>query len=639
MRRTLLLFVGFMMALMVNAESWDYITTSDEYYWGVGIAETLEEAERGALADMISKIATHVSSDFNQIDDVTTTNGSVEHRSRVLNVVNTYSQATLTNLQRFPTEKRGKDFQARCYIKCSELYKIYESRKERARNMAERGDEYLEKGKIDMAMESYYHAYSLVRSLQFPNEAKAANGRMLIDELPAKIKEVLNGITVEYDSRDGEFVDLLFYYEGKPVSSVDFTYNDGRSNDCNGQARDGRGMLEMIPGYDTDTYHVNIEYEYKNQTLGDPELESVLQVITKKVFPRSEIAVSTRKNMKVAEKKPAKKQTPVAEMADNNYNVTTSGRMSMPEVGVNLTPSETQKPADNDECVAMMERIVKAIKNRNVSTVEDMFTVDGLDVYKRLLLRYGTPRIIGTPNFSCFKGLNNTVSVRGMQMSFSFNDAKKASFVEDLVFTFDSDRKICNVAFGLGQKASSDILSCQTAWPDDAKELLMEFMENYKTAYCLKRIDYIRDIFADDATIIVGRVLRKSQAPTSIGNTRITQEGEQTIRYNRYTKDTYLEHLRKCFNNPRNPYINIRFGKNEVQWLEKFASSDQHKNREIYAIQINQEYSSTTYSDKGYLFLMIDMTNHDEPLIKVRTWQPNEEDMEKLYNAGWFYNF
>ena len=40
----------------------------------------------------------------------------------------------------------------------------------------------------------------------------------------------------------------------------------------------------------------------------------------------------------------------------------------------------------------------------------------------------------------------------------------------------------------------------------------------------------------------------------------------------------------------------------------------------------------------GYLFLMVDMTNPDEPLIKVRTWQPNEVDINKLYNAGDFYN-
>ena len=39
---------------------------------------------------------------------------------------------------------------------------------------------------------------------------------------------------------------------------------------------------------------------------------------------------------------------------------------------------------------------------------------------------------------------------------------------------------------------------------------------------------------------------------------------------------------------------------------------------------IGQEYNSTTYADKGYLFLLVDMTDHDAPQIKIRTWQPNE---------------
>ena len=45
-----------------------------------------------------------------------------------------------------------------------------------------------------------------------------------------------------------------------------------------------------------------------------------------------------------------------------------------------------------------------------------------------------------------------------------------------------------------------------------------------------------------------------------------------------------------------------------------------------------------TYADKGFLFLLVNMTDHDSPQIKVRTWQPNEVDMKKIYNAGYFYN-
>ena len=38
--------------------------------------------------------------------------------------------------------------------------------------------------------------------------------------------------------------------------------------------------------------------------------------------------------------------------------------------------------------------------------------------------------------------------------------------------------------------------------------ILISFLENYKTAYALKRLDYISSIFDDDALIITGRVLK-----------------------------------------------------------------------------------------------------------------------------------
>ena len=156
-------------------------------------------------------------------------------------------------------------------------------------------------------------------------------------------------------------------------------------------------------------------------------------------------------------------------------------------------------------------------------------------------------------------------------------------------------------------------------------------MENYKTAYSLERIDYIRDIFADDAVIIVGNVVKRRPASSQSNDVRsLSLKGQDLISYNRYTKKQYIEQLRRCFN--RNDYINLKFSDYQVQWLEKFDKET------LFAINLRQEYNSSTYADNGYLFLLVDMTNSDEPLIKVRTWQPNEVDISKLYNAGDFFN-
>jgi hypothetical protein len=266
------------------------------------------------------------------------------------------------------------------------------------------------------------------------------------------------------------------------VSSLEYTYSDGRS-ECQGAAKDGRGMLEMVPGYETDTYHVNIEYEYRGQARGDAEMQSVLGVISKKIFKNAEILV------KEDAKAETTQATPVM-------------------TGVNLMPSEQQVVQKKDDYVDIIAKVAETIRTKNYSGAYKYFTLDGLEMYNKLIT-YGTGRIVGTPNIKYFKGANGNVVARGLQMSFSFKSGTKKTFVEDVVFTFDKDKKIKNVAFGLGDIAENDIL-CKYApgWKDETRELIMEFMESYKTAYCLKRLDYIRSIFADDAIIIIGNVAR-----------------------------------------------------------------------------------------------------------------------------------
>ena len=164
---------------------------------------------------------------------------------------------------------------------------------------------------------------------------------------------------------------------------------------------------------------------------------------------------------------------------------------------------------------------------------------------------------------------------------------------------------------------------------ESEESLIMEFLENYKTAYCLKRLNYIRDIFADDAVIIVGNIVKRNLVRQP-EERAISLEGQDIIKYNRYDKETYLKNLARTFK--LNEFINIRFTHTDVQWLEKY------EDEELYGIQIGQEYTSSRYADKGYLFLLVDMTDHDAPQIKVRTWQPNETSMSKIFSAGDFYN-
>ena len=57
--------------------------------------------------------------------------------------------------------------------------------------------------------------------------------------------------------------------------------------------------------------------------------------------------------------------------------------------------------------------------------------------------------------------------------------------------------------------------------------------------------------------------------------------------------------------------------------------------QDVYGVEMRQSYASTTYSDEGYLFLLVDFSERD-PLIYVRAWQPNEWNESALVKTANF---
>ena len=103
--------------------------------------------------------------------------------------------------------------------------------------------------------------------------------------------------------------------------------------------------------------------------------------------------------------------------------------------------------------------------------------------------------------------------------------------------------------------------------------------------------------------------------------------GEQNVKYIKLTKQEYLDRLRMVFKS--NEVVNIQFDENTV----KKARPDS----KIYGIQIAQNYYSTSYADKGYLFLMIDLNDSLNPKIYVRTWQPTKNSDGSVYGITDFH--
>lgn len=568
-----------------------------EYICGEGWGDTYNSADQAALADLISKISLNISNSFEIKEEEFNTNSSFDSKTAITSVMNSYAQATLTNTFNLVISNTPQTHVLR-YIRKSEVNKIFDERKEKVFDYVRSAMRAEEKAKIDDALRNYYWAFAMVRSLQYPNSVKMTiDGvqRLLVTWIPQQIEEIMSNLSTKIASKDGNEINLFIKYKGEPVTSLDYTYFDGQTWSNLYSAKDGMGIVELRPGVEINSLQLKYEYEYADQCQIDKELESVMQLFKGTSFKNASVYINNL-DKKSAVSSEAKKEFEKSVKTESAANLET------------LSKVENEK-----EPAGIMTRVINAIKAKDYDSVSDCFSEDGLEMYKKLL-NYGQARLLGDPQFS-FYTMGKRVVCRSIPMAFSFKNNRR-KFVEDVTFTFDENKKIECVAFGLGSQAKTDIFNKGVgAWSDYAKMVIATFLENYKTAFALKRLDYLESVFDDNATIITGHIIKKAPKVAMEGESFINSNNK-LIKYTRQTKSEYMRKLKMCFQS--NQFINIRFADNDVV---KMGAGG-----ETYGIQIKQDYYSTNYGDygdHGYLFLMVDFNDPDNPSIKVRTWQPD----------------
>ena len=141
----------------------------------------------------------------------------------------------------------------------------------------------------------------------------------------------------------------------------------------------------------------------------------------------------------------------------------------------------------------------------------------------------------------------------------------------------------------------------------DNRRMILNYCEHLRTSYTTKDIDFLRQVFSDQALIIVGNVVK-----TADNNSAAGIEGDEKVTFSLKTKKQYLERLEMVF--AANKKIDVKFTDFRIK---------RHPTMEgIYGVSMKQKYTSDRYSDDGYLFILWDFRNKSMPLIHVRTWQP-----------------
>jgi len=559
------------------------------YLCGEAQGKTLNVADRDALADLIGQISTSVESDFTLIRDENPDGFGETFNS----IVKTYSKATLSNTERVVAGKEPKVTVFR-YIKRTEIKKIFVARRNKIIGFVESAQRAERKLQIADALRYYYWAQTLLRShpdgatIKMTDE-ESGEQHLLASWIPEQINNIFNNIRVtKGDSKiDGSFrqVELFFTYKNEPVSNFDFTYWDGQDWSNIVSAKDGRGVAELPAIFDETKMDLKGEYIFTGEATIDSELKDVMETIEPVPYKSSNLQLSSvSAKPKQAQMEIRKAQEETAAKTESFFEY-------------------VQNDVDYKRIMAEIER---SVIGRTYDSVRQYFDEDGWDMFTKLV-NYGRARICGTPDYR-FAKTDEGVICRSMPLVFNFPNNKN-SFVEDIVFEFGTDGKIHSLSFGLAQTALEGITG-KSQWSEPSRLTLIRFLENYKTAYALKRLDYISSIFADDALIIVGHVLKKQPVRDAMA----IEPDKQIVRYTKQTKEQYIRNLDVCFKS--NEFINLRFADSEIR---------KAGNGEIYGIQIKQDYFSSNYGDTGYLFLMVDLNDRENPVIHVRAWQPEKD--------------
>jgi hypothetical protein len=570
------------------AQTAEDIKSSSVYLWGEGKGNTLREADKRALKDLISQISLQVESSFHHI--LTEEEADVKEYTEL--VLNTYSATTLNQALRKVDERGGKTIVLR-YIELENIQELFKMRRLKLLDYFDSAQAAESDYRIGDALKYNYWALVLLRSHPDVNTMKATikNGRevLLISHLPQKINSILDALDfsvqkVIYDKQNQEKTILLdLFYERNPVTNLDYIYYTGNSwTNRLSSCKDGLGIVELfgISSEALDDIRLKIEYRYESKSKIDNELKEVIENASIPHFASADIDLPIKMKAK-------KTKAPKAK-------ITNTSKIPTEKV-------YAQKIID----------VINAVDRLEFENLQDHFTDDGKVMFIRLL-EYGNAVLIDPSKIKLeMVELNEQIIVRSVPMKFSFPDNNR-EFIEDVIFTLNKAGKIENVSFALNDLSISRIMGKSELFGStDHKRQIVRFMEDYKTAYCLGRLEYIESIFADNALILVGHNLKQGGNIDSMYRSNLRNED---IKYIKLSKVEYVERLRRLF--ALNEFVNIHFEETEIK---KVGGDDK-----LYGIQIAQNYNSASYADFGYLFLMFDLNVINEPKIYVRSWQPEK---------------
>ncbi|MBR6047601.1 MAG: nuclear transport factor 2 family protein [Bacteroidaceae bacterium] len=183
---------------------------------------------------------------------------------------------------------------------------------------------------------------------------------------------------------------------------------------------------------------------------------------------------------------------------------------------------------------------------------------------------------------------------------------------QEAVINIDKTGKIVSFFFTISMNMYTKVMQNSNEVSDVRRRMtILDYVEHFRTAYNMKDMPFLQQVFSDDALIITGKVIKVQKSDMFPAGNKII--------YKKQNKQQYLTNLGNAFKVAK--YIKVKF--DDIKIVAHPTKDD------IYGVTLHQEWNTNTYNDEGYVFMLWDFTNEDEPKIHVRTWQPDYLDKTK----------
>lgn len=601
----ILFIISFTMPSLCFSQTIEQIKHSNKYIWGEALSTNPNFADKNALSNLISQISVSVESKFTNV--VEEYDGDIKDYSEL--VVNTYSNVMLKEAKMIQ-EKIQNKFLVLRYMEKDNVNNIFSDRKDMIMDFINSGYNAKKNLRIGDALMYYYWSLCLLRSHpemeEITGEEAGMPGR-LFTRLPETIECILDSVKINIQSANyipeekRKRIIFNITYGGKPVSNLDYIYFTGSNWTSRlTTATDGLGLVDLYGAVantkNMKEVRLRLEYVYSSKCKHNTALNAVIENTYIPYFSKAEKIASSI----FIKKTPEKDKVFSEVIGDLLINVDNKDKKAI--------------QSENNKYIQTILNFKEAFEIGSFDEISDQFTPEGRFSIKKLL-NYGNAELIHTGEIKLqMVKLNDKYIIRSIPFKFNF-PFNNREFIEDVVFILNEEAKICGINFALSDKSINDIMYMGNDFGSiEQKQQIIYFMESYKTAYCLEDLDYIEKIFSDNALIIIGQKIKAAENIDSIYSNRLSNE---EVNYIKMDKSDYLKRLNRLFEN--NETINIHFEETKVKKVIR-------PNDYIYGIQIAQNYYSTNYADFGYLFLMFDLNNPEEPKIYVRSWQPEKNN-------------